>query len=172
MPDTSGPPSLTPFAHYDPDSLCWRTLQGTFDLDSTSSPPTFTVWGIGSRGVLYALPTWAPATDVPASSSLLTTPRATRGGSSTENARTLLPTPTVGDSKSACNATATRHVIPPTGVHGGTTLTDAVRLLPTPKASDGDHGPDYAAAGREETGGDSLVTAIKKLPPSMLLFGE
>lgn len=49
----------------------------------------------------------------------------------------LLPTPTVGDSKAACNSTATRHRTPPTGVHAGDTLTDVVRkLLPTPTVGD------------------------------------
>lgn len=42
-------------------------------------------------------------------------------------AQRLLPTPTVGDAKSACNSTATRHRLPPTGVHAGDTLTDIVR---------------------------------------------
>jgi hypothetical protein len=41
----------------------------------------------------------------------------------------LLPTPTVGDAKSARNSTAKRHVLPPSGVHAGDTLTDV--LVPT-----------------------------------------
>jgi len=40
---------------------------------------------------------------------------------------TLLPTPMVGDAASACNSTATRHKIPPTGLHAGDTLTDVIR---------------------------------------------
>jgi DNA (cytosine-5)-methyltransferase 1 len=42
-------------------------------------------------------------------------------------AQRLLPTPMVGDAASACNSTATRHTIPPTGVHAGDTLTDVIR---------------------------------------------
>jgi len=41
----------------------------------------------------------------------------------------LWPTPTAGDSKTACNATATRK--PESKHHQGTTLTDAVRSMPT-----------------------------------------
>lgn len=46
-------------------------------------------------------------------------------------------------------------------------LTDASggsSLLPTPAASDGSRGPDYAAATREGTGGDSLTTTVALLP--------
>jgi hypothetical protein len=52
----------------------------------------------------------------------------------------LLPTPTVGDAKSARNSTAQRNVLPPTGIHAGDTLTDVLvpRLLPTPTARCGD----------------------------------
>jgi DNA (cytosine-5)-methyltransferase 1 len=49
------------------------------------------------------------------------------GNSLSIEAMRLLPTPMVGDSASACNSTATRHKIPPTGVHAGDTLTDAIR---------------------------------------------
>lgn len=45
-----------------------------------------------------------------------------------------LPTPTVGDSKSAANRTAGRSD-PDSKHHDGLTLTDVVRLLPTPRAS-------------------------------------
>lgn len=48
----------------------------------------------------------------------------------------LWPTPTVGDSKNARNATANRKKIPPTGIHKGYTLVDAVTLWPTPTARD------------------------------------
>jgi hypothetical protein len=46
----------------------------------------------------------------------------------------LLPTPTVADSRSSANATASRSK--PLIGHLGCTLTDAARLLPTPRASD------------------------------------
>jgi DNA (cytosine-5)-methyltransferase 1 len=70
--------------------------------------------------------------------SLLPTPRATDGTKGGPNQRgssgdlmlpsavqRMVPTPTVGDSKSARNSTATRHALPPTGLHAGDTLTDA-----------------------------------------------
>lgn len=40
---------------------------------------------------------------------------------------------------------------------------DDIPLLPTPAAADGQRGPDYARAGREESGGDDLLTAILKM---------
>jgi DNA (cytosine-5)-methyltransferase 1 len=43
------------------------------------------------------------------------------------------------------------------------TLDDDIVLLPTPAAADGQRGPDYARAGREESGGDDLLTALLKL---------
>jgi hypothetical protein len=49
-------------------------------------------------------------------------------------AGSLLPTPTVADSRSSANATAGRSK--PMAGHVGHTLTDAARLLPTPRASD------------------------------------
>jgi DNA (cytosine-5)-methyltransferase 1 len=48
---------------------------------------------------------------------------------------TLLPTPTVGDSKAARNSTATRHVLPPTDIHAGDTLTDILEPK-RPRATD------------------------------------
>lgn len=69
-------------------------------------------------------------------------------------AQTLLPTPTVGDSKSARNSTANRSKEPPTGVHAGDTLTDAVTLLPTPRTSDSN------GTGEHGTGGPDLRTVI------------
>lgn len=54
------------------------------------------------------------------------------------------PTATVGDSKNARNATATRHKTPPAGIRAGETLTDAVtlRTWPTPNVPNGGHGKD------------------------------
>jgi hypothetical protein len=40
---------------------------------------------------------------------------------------------------------------------------DEIPLLPTPAAAAGHRGPDYARAGREESGGDDLLTALLKL---------
>jgi hypothetical protein len=82
----------------------------------------------------------------------------------------LLPTPTAGDAK----ASGSRN-LEGSNAHAGVSLTDAVRfgnsetprkLLPTPQAADADRGPDYAAATREGTGGDSLVTTVAKMLPT------
>ena len=70
-----------------------------------------------------------------------------------------VPTPTVGDSKSAANRTAGRKD-PDSKHHSGTTLTDFVRLWPTPKASPS--GPDFARMNREGSGGDDLATAVAR----------
>jgi hypothetical protein len=60
---------------------------------------------------------------------------ATRAGTPLAIAVRRLPTPTVGDSKSAANRTAGR-LDPDSKHHDGVTLTDAVRMLPTPTTSD------------------------------------
>jgi DNA (cytosine-5)-methyltransferase 1 len=44
---------------------------------------------------------------------------------------------------------------------------DEIVLLPTPAAADSHRGPDYARTGREESGGDDLLTAILKRPLSL-----
>ena len=72
----SGPSSLEPFAHYDPDSLCWRMSQQFLPLENLiESQPTWPKRGTCSRGLAYELPTWAPRINVNASS-LLPTPTA------------------------------------------------------------------------------------------------
>lgn len=177
--DTCGRTSLTPFAFYDPDSSSLRTSQGTLISDSTSSSVTLPRSGSMLNGALYARPMSAPATSAPGSSSLLLTPSAGDGqgggrknppprgegtkqgsGGLREQVRTL-PTPTVGDAKSAANATATRHVDPPTGVHAGTTLTDWARLLPTPRTSDANGGGFTVMA--DLTSARSLPTPTARL---------
>ncbi len=66
----------------------------------------------------------------------------------------LPPTPTTSDAKG------------PSPNHGGTTAEAIDRLLPTPAAWDGERGPDYAKMGREDSGGDDLVTSVAKLLPT------
>lgn len=114
---------------------------------------TFPTSGSMRSGEAYELPTWEPATDVSASSSLLLTPVASEGEKATFqqgsaqrsltgqpfltnqirdvydlNAR-MLPTPTVSDTNGA-------------GKHGdgGLDLRTAVSLLPSPRASEGEKG--------------------------------
>ena len=138
MSDTSGPSLPTPLAFYDPDSLCWRTSQGTFLSDSTPSSLTLPASGMTLGGRLYELPMSEPATAAPGCSSL--------------------PTPTVGDSKSARNSTANRSKIPPTGIHAGDTLTDFVTLLPTPVAHDDGKSPEAHMAMKQRMAGGARET--------------
>jgi hypothetical protein len=75
----------------------------------------------------------------------------------------LLPTPTVGDSKSAANTTAGR-ADPDSKHHDGTTLTDWSRLLPTPAARDGDSRGTQRGAERLAQGHQlDLPEAVKEL---------
>jgi len=88
-------------------------------------------------------------------------PGRTRGGqhiAAAVAAVHLLPTPTVGDSKNARNATANRS--PDSRHHTGTTLSDFGRLLPTPKASDGDKGGPNMRGSKGDLAMPSAVTRI------------
>jgi hypothetical protein len=64
----------------------------------------------------------------------------------------MWPTPVASDQASTCNASATRHIIPPTGIHAGETLTDAIRLWPTPRAEDGESAGNHPEATSRLTG--------------------
>jgi hypothetical protein len=74
------------------------------------------------------------------------------------------PTPTHGDAKSSGSRNT-----PESKAHPGTSLTDAVRgdggtgrTWPTPKGTKS--GPDLGRSERENSGGDDLVTAVKRWP--------
>jgi hypothetical protein len=72
MSEPYGPTSREPFAYYDHDTLCWKMLQLSLDLNF-SGPPT--IWpraGMTSRGLAYELPTSVPHTAANGSSSLPT----------------------------------------------------------------------------------------------------
>lgn len=69
----------------------------------------------------------------------------------------LWPTPTSSDAKGSRRSTARTDEW---ASNEGTTLLDAARLWPTPKSSPS--GPDYARAGRPESGGDDLATAVSR----------
>lgn len=118
-----GTPSRTPWAWFDRESSCWRTSQPSLldDQDSTWSSLDLPASGMTLGGHVYALPMSAPH-------------MAGSGGSS------LLPTPTVGDSKNAANRTAGR-ASEDSKHHDGLTLVDAMRLLP------GAHTPPPSTAG-------------------------
>jgi len=116
---TSGPSLGDSFASLNPDGSWRKTCQGFSQVTLDGSLETFSeIWpraGMTRNGTAYLRPPSAPLIDAIESGSL--------------------PTPTVGDSKSARNATATRHKIPPTGIHAGVTLTDHVTLWPTPQTA-------------------------------------
>jgi len=78
-----------------------------------------------------------------------------QGGMSLGYAVRLMPTPTVGDSKNAANATAGR--APGSNHHSGTTLVDFVRIWPTPTQADASSGPGNAST---DGGSDNLRTVV------------
>ena len=85
-----------PIASWNPERDIWEV--GQMDLFSGHSAvysETLPASGMTRNGQLFELPTWVPPTPGHASS-LLHTPRATRGGSSSENLA-MLPTPTARD---------------------------------------------------------------------------
>jgi hypothetical protein len=75
--DIYGRTSGTPFAHFDHELHCWKTLQGTFPLDSATSNPTWPRSGMTRNGIAYQLQPLAPRTCETEFSSLLWTPTRT-----------------------------------------------------------------------------------------------
>ena len=109
-----GQSSRVLLANFDPDTRSWRTSQTCVLEDLERFSETWPRSGMMRTGSAFQRKPLAPLTDETGSGSL--------------------PTPTVGDSKSARNSTARRNKIPPTGIHAGHTLTDFVTLWPTPTA--------------------------------------
>ncbi len=103
-------------ANFDPDTCSWRTSQLCLLEGSALFSETWPRSGLMRSGIASRLPPLAPLT------------AGTGSGSS------RIPTPTVGDSKSAANATAGR-TDPNSKHHSGTTLIDFVRTWPTPDAA-------------------------------------
>jgi len=135
--DTFGPCSPSAFAWYDPDTHCWRTLQGTLVLGSDEFSETWPRSGMTQDGIAYQLPPSAPRTSAIAYSlsqhaRTWHTPTKTANQDSPSmeakqkigpNSDGLWPTPTTGDH-------ATRYA------QGGMPLGMAARMWPTPVASD------------------------------------
>lgn len=161
MRDTSGPPSLTLFAYFDPDTSSWRKCQDSLlSEDWISSRPTWPKWGTWDAGAAYELPTLVPPTVESGCSSLLNTPTVEEAGrvgsqewadrwaagevipSTQRRLRTqvkaLLPTPNAGnfnDGEDVDHWLARRDEQKARHNNGngmGTPLAIAVRLLPTP----------------------------------------
>ena len=157
IPAISGRSSLALLAYYDPESSCWRTSQGTFDLDSIPSSLTLPAWGMTRGGELFERVMSAPPTSEPGCSSLLPTPVAqddqkqpaahlakkvdsgagetitsltvmTRQYAATgEWSNKLLPTPTTDDANNVTRESGDFQSLART----------AHNLLPTPTARDG-----------------------------------
>jgi hypothetical protein len=75
-----------------------------------------------------------------------------------------IPTPTVGDSKSARNSTAKRNRIPPTGIHAGNTLTDFVTMWPTPTRIDAEKAYASPPGPTNDRGRETLSGAVQAIP--------
>lgn len=56
MPDTFGPTSQTPFAYYDHEACCWKTLQATLVSDLDTFSGTWPGSGMTHNGYAYELP--------------------------------------------------------------------------------------------------------------------
>lgn len=144
----SGPLPSQPFAFFDPDSLSWKKSQGSLlEEASMSSSVTWPPSGMWADGCAYELPMSALLTGENDFSSLLTTPRATRGGSSTENAATLLGTPSAHERTHS-----------PRQVDHGVQLANQVAQLPTPTSR------DYK--GRNQRNDDSCLPGAVALLPT------
>jgi hypothetical protein len=149
----SGQRSQTSFATYDPGTSSWKTFQDCLDGASVTYSETWPASGMTRNGIAYqrssSVPpiyatesgSWpTPSATLGTNGGLVTPAKAReRRGTLIEalSARTVWPTPTVGDSRNSRNATANRS--PGSSHHPGTTLSDAIRmavqLWPTPGAA-------------------------------------
>ncbi len=182
-PDGSGPNSLESFAWYDPDTSSWKTSQGSLLPEWATYSGTWPKSGTTQNGQASPRPLLVPRT-YGGDSSSWPTPQAKESlpqgafvdemreaganpderlylpGRKWHTQRTLSrmvqlkpgqkdrwPTPTTADTRPGSANQDRSH------------LRDEV-LWPTPKASPS--GPDYARAGREDSGGDDLVTAVAR----------
>ena len=181
----SGRTSPQPFAWFDPDSCSWRTSQPSLPLENLPEPqPAWPRSGTWDLGHACERPTSAHPTAANASSSSLPTPRATRGGSSTETVD-LLPTPRATDGTkggpnqrgssgdlmlpSAVQLLPTPLTDPAAGNGHARTLSSEAKLLPTPTAREGNSRgaghPDRRKALNPKRGGGQLdEVAVHLLP--------
>ncbi|SHQ58430.1 Uncharacterised protein [Mycobacteroides abscessus subsp. abscessus] len=107
MGSTGPERSLRPLARLDSESGRWLDSSPcTDDLFSEPSPSLLERWpssGMTRNGVLYQLPKSGPHTDA-SGYSLLPTPRASRGASTSETRDALLPTPRVAADRTSRSA--------------------------------------------------------------------
>lgn len=191
-PDTSGRPSPTPFASYDPDG-CWRTSQLTLDSGSAPFSGTWPQRGSMRNGECFQRPPLAPPTSAAGSGLLLPTPAASQDGNSPEDhvrrkremGRTnptttnptttnldvlarngfepLLPTPEASDGTGGRKSSA-RGGQRPSGAKRSISLATAVdyELLPTPVKGDGDRGSASYGRGNPTLIGSLLPTPTRR----------
>lgn len=172
---SKGSSQRMPIVDWDSTLRLWTkrpTQDGFFELlepYSETWPPS----GSMRNGSAWERTRSAPLTGGAASSSepgrLLPTPRTSDtngpglhgdGGLDLRTAVSLLPTPTVADSRDTANF---RPDGTPYGSGYGMTLTDVTRLLPTPRASDGDKGGPNQ---RGSSGDLMLPSAVTQLLPT------
>lgn len=153
MTDTSGPTSATPLAYYDPVSSCWRTSQATFLSEDQPSLPALPASGMTHDGWLYELPTLAPATDAPDSSSL-PTPQAhdAHGGKTPEQVDAM---------RTRCGA-------------GVSNLNEVIphMMLPTPVANDDHKTPKAHLAAKVRSGAGETITSLDVMARQYAEAGE
>lgn len=138
MTDTFGQRSPEPLAHWDPDSLCWRTSQPTLFEDSPEWSGTWPTSGMTHGGQLYALPTPGPPIPAPDCLPLLKTPTAqlaVNGGSQHPDKRKQ-------------------------GGHGPTLADEIEHLLPTPRATDGTKGGTKGGPNQRGSRGDLMLPSV------------
>jgi hypothetical protein len=160
----SGPSTPESFASFDRATSSWRTSQRSLLGGWSEWSETWPRAGMTRNGTAFRRRPLVPLTDEIGFSSL-PTPNTQRqvvsGKAGRETAKGnwqgivgLLerwPTPTVGDSKNAANATANRR--PGSKHHPGETLVDAVRLRwPTPTSRDWKDGTATSCANVPENG--------------------
>ena len=156
----SGPSSPVLLASYDPATSSWRTPQGSLlSTEDERFPRSWETWprsGMTRGGRAYALPMSERVT-AGSESSYLHTPRATRGGASTENQRDLLPTPKANEWKGRGVGEVGRQ-----DFEDKRNLKSIGHLLPTPRTT------DAQGKGKHGEGGLDLRTSLGDLtrPPS------
>lgn len=169
MHDTSGPSLPEPLAFFDRESWSWRMSAATFPWEPERSLETLPARGMTVDGVLFELPTWAPATAAPGSSSL-PTPRATRGGSSTETVELLrTPQASVTEPKPGIKLDGRTPADPQVGL-----IDQVLALLPTPVAQDDGKSPEAHMAMKQRMAGGPRngITSLSVMARQAGMTGE
>jgi hypothetical protein len=146
--ERSGRRSREPFAHFDPDTSSWKTLQPLLPLGNLPEPSA--IWprsGMWDSGAAYGLPTLVPPTSEPDSSSLLPTPN-TMDSLEPRSGEALLHAQRRGRPDAAPSTLSNLRerimeiLLTPRATRGGS-ATETVTLLPTPNASVSQDGESF-----------------------------